>query len=208
MTSTGDGKHDLRRMPGTDAGNLSKTLMGFSRELLGSPAVGNTLETVTLGYSNNINVLVLFKHSGDFNGLLKETISVVDLVGNGSTIQLDLHEVSLLLVQAGLPDLSVGKNADNSTVSADAFKLASSRLAIVLGVFLGIAGEGLLLRSVPVLVEPSPKLFGKMRSPNGGKGTEAARSLDVSNNANNHDWGCLHNGDGLNNLTFVHFCRK
>jgi len=114
--------------------------------------------------------------------------------------------VGLLLTQAGLADLSMGKNADNSTVFADAVKLTSSQLATILGVLLGVASEGLLLRSVPVPVEPSPELFGKVISPDGGEGAEAARSLDVSDNANNKDGGCLHNGDGLNNLTFVHFC--
>ena len=70
---------------------------------------------------------------------------------------------------------------------------------------LGVAGEGLLLRSVPVLVEPSPELLGEMRSPDGGEGAEATRGLDISNNADDHDGGCLHDGDGLDNLTFMHF---
>ena len=206
MTSTGNGEHDLGGMPGTDTGNLSETLVGFPWELLGSPTVSNTLETVTLGNGNNIDVLVFFKDGGDINGLLKEIVCVVDLVGDGSTVQLDLHEVSLLLTQASLADLSVGKNADNSTVFADALKLTSSRLVTVLGVLLGVAGESLLLRSVPVLVEPSPDFFGKVRSPDGGEGAEAAGSLNVSNDANNNDGGCLYNGDSLDNLTFVHFC--
>jgi len=71
--------------------------MGFSWELLGSPTVSNTLETVALGNSNDIDIFVLLKDGGDINGLLKETVSVVNLVGNGSTVQLDFHEVSLLL---------------------------------------------------------------------------------------------------------------
>jgi hypothetical protein len=195
-------------MPGTDTGNLSETLVGLSWELLGSPTVGNTLETVTLGDSNNINVLVLFKDGGDINGLLKEAMSVFDLVSDGSTVQLDLHQVGLLLAQTSLADLSVGKNADNSAVFADALELTSSRLATVLSVLLGVAGEGLLLRSVPVLVEPSLELFRKMRSPDSGEGTEATRSLNVSHNANNNDGGCLYNGNGLNDLTFMHLWRK
>ena len=182
--------------------------MCLPRQLLGSPTVGDTLETVTLGDSNNIDVLVLFEDSGDVNSLLEETMSEVDLVGNGSTVQLDLHEVSFLLAQAGLADLSVGKNADNSAVFADALKFTISRLATILSVLLGVAGEGLLLRSVPVLVEPSPEFFGEVGSPDGGEGAEAARSFNISNGANNDDWGRLHNGDGLNNLTFVHFCRE
>ena len=122
MTSTGDGEHDLRRMPGTDTGNLSETLVGFSWELLGSPTVSNALETVALGNSNDVDILVLFEDRGDIDGLLKEIISELDLVGNGSTVQLNLHEMSLLLAQTSLADLSVGKNADNGTVLANTLK--------------------------------------------------------------------------------------
>ena len=195
-------------MPGADTGNLSETLVGFSWEFLGSPTVGNTLEAVTLGDSNNVDVLVLLKNGGDVDRLLEEFLSVFDLVCDGSAVHLDFHEVSLLLTQASLADLSVGKDPDDSTVFADALQLTSSRLAAIFSVLLSVASEGLLLRSVPVLVEPSFKLFRKMRSPDGGEGAEAARSLNVSDDTNDEDGGSLHNGDGLNDLTFMHFWRE
>jgi len=205
LTGASDGEHDLRRMPSTDTGNLSETLVGFPWELLGSPTVGNTLESVTLGDSNDVDVLVLFEDGGDVNGLLEQLVSIGDLVRNGSTVQLDLHEVGLLLAQTSLTDLSVGENADNSTVFADALQFTISRLAIVLGVLLGIASESLLLRSVPVLVEPSFELFTEVGCPDGGESSEATWSLNVSNDTNNENGGCLHDGDGLNDLTFMHF---
>ena len=71
---------------------------------------------------------------------------------------------------------------------------------------LGVAGKRLLLRSVPVPVEPSLEILAKVRGPDSGEGAEATRSLDVSDNANNHDGGCLDDRDGFNDLTFVHFC--
>ena len=193
-------------MPGTDTGNFSETFVSFSWELLGSPAMGNTLETVTLGDSNNIDVFVLLKDGGNIHGFLEQIVSEVDLVSDGSTVQLDLHEVGLLLAQAGFADLSMGKNADNSAVFADALKLTSSRLVAILSVLLGIASEGLLLRSVPILVESSLELFGEVRSPDSSECAEATRSLNVSNDTNDHDRWSLHNGDGLDDLTFVHFC--
>ena len=192
-------------MPGTDTGNLSEALVGFPWELLGSPTMGNTLETVTLGDSDDVDVFVLFEDGGDINGFLKEIVSVGDLVRNGSAVQLDLHEVGLLLAQTSLANLSVGENADNSAVFADALQFTVSRLATILSVLLGIAGESLLLRSVPVLVEPSLELFAEVRSPDSGEGSEATRGLNVSDDANNKDGGCLHDGDGLNDLTFMHF---
>ena len=126
LTSAGDGEHDLRRMPGTDTSDLSKTLVSFSWELLGSPSVSDTLETVALGDSDNIDVLVLFEDGGDINGLLEEIVGVFNFVGDGSTVHLNLHEMSLLLAQASLADLSVGKNADDSAVFADALQLTGS----------------------------------------------------------------------------------
>ena len=113
-------------MPGTDTSNLSETLVSFSWELLGSPSVSDTLETVALGDSDNIDVLVLFEDGGDINGLLEEIVGVFNLVWDGSTVHLNLHEMSLLLAQASLADLSVGKNTDDSAVFADALQLTGS----------------------------------------------------------------------------------
>lgn len=180
--------------------------MGFSWKLLGSPAVGNALKTVTFGDSNNVDVLVLFKDGRDIDGFLEFGLSEGDLVSDGSTVDLNLHEVSLLLAQTGLADLSVGKNADDSTVFTDALKLTISRLAAVLGVLLCVAGESLFLRSVPVPVEPSLELLAKVGSPDSGESPEATRSLNVSNDTDNNDGGCLDNCDCFNNLAFVHFC--
>ena len=73
---------------------------------------------------------------------------------------------------------------------------------------LGVTGKGLLLRSIPVPVEPSPEFLAKMGSPDSGETAEATRSLNVSNNTDNNDGGCLNDGDGFNNLTFVHLCQK
>jgi hypothetical protein len=113
-------------MPSADTSNLSETFVSFSWKLLGSPAVSNTLKAVTLGDSDNVDVLACFEDVGDFDGLLKETFGVVNLVGNGSSVYLDLHEVGPLLAQTGLADLSVGKNTDNSAVFTDALEFTVS----------------------------------------------------------------------------------
>jgi len=147
LTSTGNGEHNLRRMPCTDTTNLAETLVSLARQLLGSPTVGDTLETVTLSDGDDIDVLVLLEDGGDTNGLLEETLGELDLVGNGATVDLDLHEVGLLLLQAGLPDLGVGEDTDNSAVLADTLKLTGDGLAAILSVLLGVTGEGLLLRT-------------------------------------------------------------
>jgi len=67
--------------------------------------------------------------------------------------------VGLLLLEAGLLDLSVGEDADDGAVLADALELAGDVGAGGLGVLLGVAGESLLLTLIPVLVESALDLI-------------------------------------------------
>ena len=113
-------------MPCPDTGDFSETLVGLSWEFLSSPTMRNTLETVALSNSNNVDVLVLFEDVGDSNGLLEEAMSVGDLVRDRSPVHLDFHEMSLLLTQPGLADLSVSENTDDGAVFANTLELAIS----------------------------------------------------------------------------------
>ena len=206
MTGTRNREHDLRRVPGTDTSNLAETLVGLARKLLGTPTVGDTLETVTLGHRNDVDNLILLEDGGDGDGLLEEAVRELDLVRDGTAVDLDLHEVRLLLAEAGLADLRVREDADDGAVLADALELARERLAAVLGVLLRVARERLLLRFVPVLVEPALELIGKVRGLDGGEGAETAGSLDVADNTNNHHRGSLDDGDSFHDFTLVHLC--
>lgn len=67
-------------MPCTDTGDLAETLVCLARQLLRSPTSGNTLETVTLGDSNDIDVLVLLKHRRDLHRLLEQALGVLDFI--------------------------------------------------------------------------------------------------------------------------------
>jgi hypothetical protein len=137
-------------MPSTDTSDLSETLVGLSRQLLDTPTVGDTLESVTLGDGNDIDTLVLLEQRVDRDGLLKVGLGKVDLVGDGTSVDLDLHDMCLLLLQASLADLGVGNDTDDGAVLPDTLELAGDRLSVVLGVLLGVLGEGLLLGTVPV----------------------------------------------------------
>lgn len=154
LTSTGNSPLDVVRMPSTDTSNLTETLVCLARKLLGAPTRGDTVETVTLGDGNDINNLVLLEDAVDVNGLLEETVGEVNLVGNGATVDLDFHQVSLLLLEGGLADLSVGEDTDDGAVLLDALEFAGAAL----GVLLGVASESLLLALVPVLVEAALEL--------------------------------------------------
>ena len=87
--------------------------------------------------------------------------------------------MGLLLLQRSLADLGVRENTDDSAILFDTLKLACDRGAIVLRVLLGVLGESLLLALVPVLVEAALDLIAQVLSPDGGKRTETAGSLNV-----------------------------
>lgn len=205
LTGTGDRVHDLARVPCSNATNLTQSLVGLARQFLSSPTVGNTLESVTLSNTDDVDVLVLLEHRGDVDSLLEVRLGEFDLVGDGATVDLDLHQVGLLLVEASLADLGVGENADNGAVLGDALELAGDRrLGARLGVLLGVLGERLLLRAVPVLVESALDLVGEVLSPDGGQRAETTGGLDVADNTDDDHRRSLENGNSLNDLTLVH----
>ena len=156
-------------MPGTDTGDLAETLVGLARELLGAPTAGDTRETVTLGDGDAVDHLVLLEDAGHLDGLLEESVTELNLVGDAATVDLDLHQVGLLLLERGLGDLSVGEDTDDLAVLLDALEFTSNVLATLFGVELGVLGEGLLLALVPVLVESSLDFVAKMLSPHRGQ---------------------------------------
>ena len=220
LTSTSNSPLDVGRMPGTNTSDLSETLVCLSWKLLGSPSACNTGETVTLGDSDNINNLILLEDRVDANWLLEETVSEGNLVSNATSVDLNLHQMSLLLLKRSEADLGVGENTDNSAVLLDALELAGDGLAAALGVLLGVLGESLLLALVPVLVEAALDLVAQVLGPDGGERAQTAGSLNVADQADSDHLipllasfqsatvqiayrRSLDDGDGLNDFLLV-----
>ena len=128
----------------------------------------------------------------------------------------------LLLLERCLADLSVCKNADNSTVFLDTFELAVDRLTRFLSMFLGVFSEGLLLRLVPILIKASLDFVTEMLGPDSSERTQATGSLDVANEADSNHlsecqliefrlwwqlsyWWGFDDSDGFDDLLLVHF---
>lgn len=191
LTGTSNSPLDVVRVPSTNTGDLTQTLVSLTGKLGGTPTAGDTLETVTLGDGDDINHLVLLEDAVDIDGLLEEVAGEVNLVGDGATVDLDLHKVGLLLLDGGLADLGVGKNTDDSAVLLDALKLAGDGGTGALGVLLGVLGESLLLGLVPVLVEATLDLVAQVLSPDGGERAETTGSLDVTDNTNGDQLDCM-----------------
>lgn len=221
LTGTGDGPLDVRRMPCTDTSNLSQTFVRLSWKLLRSPSAGYTLEAVALGDGDAIDHLVLLEDGINLDGLLEQSVAELDLVRDAAAVDLDFHQMCLLLLERCLTDLGVCENTDNGAVFLDALELAGDGGALVLGVLLCVLGESLLLRSVPVLVKSSLQFVAEMFSPDGREGSEAAWGFDVADEADDNHlsfksactsritspssyWGGLDDSDGFDNLFLVH----
>ena len=87
---------------------------GFSWLSVGKAVL--TLVSVTLGHSDDIDHLVLGEHLADGHLLLKVLTGKVDLVGNGASVKLNLHDVSLLLPAAEELHLGVDNDPDGGAV--------------------------------------------------------------------------------------------
>ena len=202
LTSTSDGESNAGRMPGTDTGDLAETTMGLTRKTGDSPTRDDTVVSVTLGGSTDVKRLTLSEDGADWDLLFEKALRKVNLGGSITTVDLDLHQVGNLLAKSELLDLGVSKNADNLAVSLDALEL-SLNILWLLGSTLGVLGEGLLLGTVPVLVESASKIIRKMVSPDGCEGAKTVRSGDVSDNTNDDHRRGLEDSSGFDSLLLV-----
>jgi len=206
LTSSGNSVLDSARMPSTDTSDLSQSLVGLTRKSGNSPTFDDTLETVTFGDSDDIDHFVLVENSVDIDGFLEKVFGEVDLLGDGTTVNLDLHQVSLLLSVSELSDLGVGQDSNDGAVLLDLSEIGIDGLVLVLGKVLeSVFGKGLLLGLVPVLVEASSDIVAQVLGPDSLEVSDTKGSLDVSDNTDwNHGRG-FNDGDGFDNLLLVQF---
>lgn len=204
LTCAWHGVRHAARVPGSNTGDLTETLVGLTGKTGDSPAGDDTLESVTLGDTTGVDHLVLLEDGADSHWLLEVIADESNLVGDGSSVDLDLHDVSLLLAEADLFDLGVGEGTHDCAVLGDLVALSLDGSTIGLGVLSLVLGEGPLgLGLVPVLVEPTAALLGEVLSPDGGDGSQATGGLDVSDHADDHHGGSLDDGDSLADLLLV-----
>ncbi|KAF8371215.1 hypothetical protein PRIPAC_77644 [Pristionchus pacificus] len=74
---------------------LEETLAGLARKLLGVPSGSHTLESLSAGNTDGVDHLVLGEDLVDED--LQTLLSPLDLVGDGPSVELDLHNVGLLV---------------------------------------------------------------------------------------------------------------
>lgn len=150
LTGSGNGESNSGRMPSSDTSDLSETSMGLSGESLGSESGSDTFVTLTLGNTENIDHFILVDDAGYSDFLFEVLLGEVDLLSDGTTVDLDFADVSLLLSKVELIELSVDDDSDDLAVFLDSVKLSINVLGI--SPLLSVLGEGLLLGIHPVFV--------------------------------------------------------
>jgi len=201
LTSSGNGESNSGRMPSSDTSDLSETSMGLSGESLGSESGGDTFVTLTLSNTEDIDHFVLVNDLGYSDFLFKVLLSEVNLLGDGTTVNLDFEDVSLLLSKVELIHLSVDDDSDDLAVFLDSVKLAVNVLGIT--PLLAVLVESLLLGVHPVLVESSLQLSRQVLSPDGSKSSETSGSFDVTNNTANNDGRSFEDGTSFDDFLLV-----
>jgi len=199
VTSSSNSPLDCRWMPSSDTSNLSETSMSLSWKSSDTESLDNTLGSLTSGDGNGINHLVVLEDLTDGDFSLELGDSPVDLSWNITSVDLDLHNVSLLLSKLALLDLGSNDDSDNLAVFLHSLDV-SVWMLFVLGVLLilfGVVGESLLLGNVVVLVESSNDVSWKVLSPDSGESSESSWGLNVSDGSNDLHWWGLNNGDSL-----------
>nr|TKS15604.1 cytochrome P450 81D11-like [Populus alba] len=79
---------------------LGSLIQCFDWESSHTPTSDHTLIALSLGYTNNVNHFIFLENSINRNLLLKETVCKVNLLGNIPAVDLDLHQMGLLLFQS------------------------------------------------------------------------------------------------------------
>jgi len=191
-------------MPCTNTGNLSKTLVSFTRKLLGMPTGSDTFFSLSFVNTNDVDDFVLSEDGVNIDWLFEHGSGVIDLIADAATIDLDFHDVRLLASQWKKFHLGVCDDTDDFAVLLHLLEIFFDLLLTIFILPLAASlAEGLLLGFVPVLVESSLAFFTDVLSKDGLQGTETTGSFDVSDATNyNHGW-CFQNCNSINNLLFV-----
>jgi hypothetical protein len=189
-------------MPSTDTTDLAETSVSLTLKLLGTESLDDTLGSLTLGNTDGVDALVSLEDLTDGDLLLELRVAVVNLLGDVATVNLDLHDLGLVLAELELADLGSGNNTNYGAVLLDALNLSVDGVLVLLVelVLESLLGEGLLLCVHPVLVEAALDIVVKVGSPDSLEGTETTRSLDVTDHTDDLHGRALNDGAGVHDI--------
>jgi len=202
LTGSGDGPHNSSGMPSSDTSDLSVTSMGLLLQMLNTESLDDTLDSLTLGNSDNVEHLVGVEDRINGEFLLEHTVGIINLLGDGTTVDLDFHNVILLLSEVQFAHLGVGDNSDGGAVLLDSVESGGDGL-VVLGDILVVGLEGFFLGVHPILVESSEGVLLQLVGPDGGQRSHTSEGIDVTDQTDDDHGGSLDDGHSLNDLLLV-----
>jgi len=205
-SSSANSPLDSSGMPGSDTSDLSETSVRFSLESLASVSLDDTLHSLSSGNTDGVNALVGSEDIGNVDLLLEVVLGPLDLVSDGTTVNLDFHDVVLVLSESELADLGGAEDSDDLAVLADSVGVSGNG-ALVLGielVLLGVLGEGLLGGVAVVSVHASLGVFIEVLGPDGGELSAASWCVDVTDHTDNLHGGSLNNGKSVDDILLDH----
>ena len=202
LTSATDCPLDSRWMPGTDATDLSVTSMSLLHELLAAVSGNDTSGSVTFGNTDAIDALIVVEDLTYGNLLLEVLVGPVDLVSDGSTVELDFENVSLVLSETELADLSGTDDSNAAAELGNSLKVSLDGALAVVSLLesVSVLGESLLLGVHPVLVHSALDIIVEVLGPDSGDSSLSTGCLDVSNHTDDLHWWALNDRDGVNNI--------
>ena len=206
LTTAGNSPLNGRRMPRTDTGNFAETSMSLTVKTGAAKSLDWANHTFTAGNTDGVDHLVVLEDVTDLELGLKFAVGPVDLLVDGATVDLDLHNVSLVLAELELADLGGAENTHDSAVFLDAGKVACNGILVSLGlvVALLVLAESLLLGVHPVLVHAALNLIIEMFGPDGREGTETTWGLNIADQTDNLHGRALHDTTSVHNILLDH----
>jgi len=191
LTWTSDRVRNSRRVPRTDARNLTQTSVSLTRQTGDAPTGDDAFETFTLGDGNDVNHFVLLEDGVNRDSLLKELETKVNLVRDRATVDLNFHHVRLLLLQVlHFSNLRVRDDSDDVARLFQRFQiLFDGAVRVLLRVLL----ERLLLGLEPVLVESTLDFVGQVFRPHRLDASQTLRRSSVADETDDDHLRALDN---------------
>ena len=112
LTGASDRPLDGSWMPSTDTTNLTETSVSLSAKFLATESLDEAAVTLSLGDTDDIDALRMLEDFSDADFLLELRLAPVNFLGNGTSVDLDLHDVGLVLAEVELADLGGADNTD------------------------------------------------------------------------------------------------
>lgn len=110
-------------MPGTDTSNLPQASVSLAGQPCDTKSLDDTLQSVTPGHTNCVTAIVLLEDLANFDFLFKVFEGPVNLCGNVATVNLNLHDMSLVLAELEKTNLGGNKHANHRAVLLDALEV-------------------------------------------------------------------------------------